>query len=209
MEFKGSDNMKDTKEVVLFYKDNVTFNIYEVAKEIEKRYEELGEANIIAQNDEPNNVLFVFNQNPELQMQANKNFFSIVMNHNYFEKIAVIVFDIIDAFLEFNVEFGRIGYISSCFLSPKYIEVAKERYLKKENLEDIHDINLSWYRKIEMKYGILNSWERIITDEANFKDLLCQYDFNSPRESIISLDMKYIKEFFKVANDFISSRTEF
>lgn len=209
MEFKGSDNMKDTKEVVLFYKDNVTFNIYEVAKEIEKRYEELGEANIIAQNDEPNNVLFVFNQNPELQMQANKNFFSIVMNHNYFEKIAVIVFDIIDAFLEFNVEFGRIGYISSCFLSPKYIEVAKERYLKKENLEDIHDINLSWYRKIEMKYGILNSWERIITDEANFKDLLCQYDFNSPRESIVSLDMKYIKEFFKVANDFISSRTEF
>lgn len=209
MEFKGSDNMKDTKEVVLFYKDNVTFNIYEVAKEIEKRYEELGEANIIAQNDEPNNVLFVFNQNPELQMQTNKNFFSIVMNHNYFEKIAVIVFDIIDAFLEFNVEFGRIGYISSCFLSPKYIEVAKERYLKKENLEDIHDINLSWYRKIEMKYGILNSWERIITDEANFKDLLCQYDFNSPRESIVSLDMKYIKEFFKVANDFISSRTEF
>lgn len=48
-----------------------------------------------------------------------------------------------------------------------------------------------------------------MTDDEHFKDLLCQYDFNSRIDEEIDLDMKYIKEFIKVADEYIEDRTNF
>ena len=63
------------------------------------------------------------------------------------------------------------------------------------------------FKELETKYGNINSWERVFS-EGNIKhDLLLQYDFNSKQEDKIDFDMKYIKEFIKVSNDYIESRT--
>ena len=75
-------------------------------------------------------------------------------------------------------------------------------------IEDILEVNLSFYRKLGISTGFINSWERLITDSEHFKDLLCQFDFNTPIGVEVNLDMKYIKEFFKICEDFIYSRTD-
>lgn len=200
--------MKDTKEIVLFFKDEITFKPVDVAKEILNRYPELGNPIIIPESDNKNVPVILFNENPDLQMQVSFKMFTIVMNHSYFDKVTSIVFDIVDTFSEFKIEFARIGYISSVFLSPKYIEKAKKKYLNSKNNDEITDFNFSWYKRLECSFGSINCWERIIVDNNNFKDLLCQFDFNTIATDVISLEMKNIKEFFKLTNEHIEDRTD-
>ena len=200
--------MKDTKEIVLFFKDDVTFKTVDVAKEILNRYPELGSPIIIPESDNKKLPVILFNENPDLQMQVSLHTFNIVMNHSYFDKVTSIVFDIVDAFSEFNIEFVRIGYIASVFLSPKYIARAKKKYLNSNILEEITDFNFSWYKRLECSFGNINCWERIITDDKSFKDLLCQFDFNTIATDVISLAMKNIKEFFKLTNEYIEDRID-
>lgn len=200
--------MKDTKEIVLFFKDETTFKPIDIAKEILNRYPELGNPIIIPESDNKNVPVIIFNENPDLQMQVSFKMFTIVMRHNYFDKVSSIVFDIVDAFSEFNIDFSRIGYIASVFLSPKYINKAKKKYLNSKLDEDITDFNFSWYKKLECSFGNINCWERIIVDNNNFKDLLCQFDFNTIATDVISLEMKNIKEFFKLTNEYIEDRVD-
>ena len=200
--------MKDTKEIVLFFKDEITFKPVDVAKEILNRYPELGNPIIIPESDNKNVPVIIFNENPDLQMQVSFKMFTIVMNHSYFDKVTSIVFDVVDTFSEFKIDFARIGYIASVFLSPKYIEKAKKKYLNSKNNDEITDFNFSWYKKLECSFGSINCWERIIVDNNNFKDLLCQFDFNTIATDVISLEMKNIKEFFKLTNEHIENRTD-
>ena len=62
---------------------------------------------------------------------------------------------------------------------------------------------------LQNKFGYINCWEKFITDSTNFKDLLIQYDINTPVDENISFDMKYIKEFIVTANDYIEKRIDF
>lgn len=201
--------MKDTKEVVLFFKHNTVYKPLDVAKELSNRYEELGNPLILPETANKKNPLIVFNENKDFQIQANLLTFTIVVNHNCFERLASIIFDVVDTLNEFGCSFVRIGYISSVFLPPRCVDIAKERFLRMDYIEDVTDFNLSWYKKIDTKYGAINSWERFITDSANFDDLLCQYDFNSPAKEEVDFNMKYIKEFLKVADSYIADRTDF
>lgn len=201
--------VKDTKEIVLFFKEDMKFKPVDVAKEIGERYPEIGNPIIIPESDNKTVPVIIFNENPDLQMQVSFKMFTIVMNHTYFEQLATMVFDIVDAFLEFNVEFCRLGYVASIFLSPKHVERAKKRYLNGKIIEEITDFNFSWYKRLECSFGSINCWERIITDKHSFNDLLCQFDFNTIATDVISLDMKKIKEFFKLTNEHIEDRTDF
>ncbi|MCX4365764.1 MAG: hypothetical protein OSJ70_08355 [Bacilli bacterium] len=200
--------MKDTKEIVLFFKEESSFKPLDVAKEISSRYPELGNPIIIPESDNKSLPVIIFNENPDLQMQVSLKMFTVVMNHSYFESVSSIVFDIVDAFSEFNVEFGRIGYIASVFLSPKYIEKAKKKYLNGKLIGEVTDFNFSWYKRLECSFGSINCWERIIVDKNNFKDLLCQFDFNTLASDVISLEIKKIKEFFKLTNEYIEDRVD-
>lgn len=201
--------MKDTKEIVLFFKKNTNYNTMEVAKEIVNRYKELGDPIIIPEMDNKNNPLIIFNANKDFQIETNYLSVTIVVHHQYYDKLPTIVFDIIDTFEEFKCSFYRIGYLSNIFLSPKYVEKSKKRFLKLDHLQNIEDYNLSWYKKLTLKNGYINVWERFITDDAHFKDLLCQYDFNTPQTENINLDMKFIKEFLNVCDNYIEERTSF
>lgn len=199
--------MKDTKEIVLFFKENTKFTPLNIAQELLSRYPELGSPLVLPETNNKKAPLVVFNECSDLQMQTNYNNFTVVCNHKYFDKINSIIFDIVDTLEEEGATFVRIGYVASIFLSPKYVDKAKEKYLNMEELSDIEEINLSWYRKLGISSGYINCWERLITDSAHFKDLLCQYDFNTPLGEVVELDMKYIKEFFKITEEFIDNRT--
>ena len=201
--------MKDTKEIVLFFNEDTNFSLVDVSKELMNRYQELGEPTLLPDNGKTKSPLILFNTNPDFQIQISRVSVNFVVNHVYFEKLGTIVFDIVDAFEEFKCHFFRIGYISSIFLAPQYIEKVKDRFLKNENVDGIKEFNLSWYKILENKYGIVNCWERFITDTTDFKDLLIQYDFNTPIDVNVNFDMKYIKEFIKTANNYIDARMDF
>lgn len=201
--------MKDTKEIVLFFANNTKYNALDVAKELLSRYEELGNPVILPESEDKRRPLIIFNTNTDFQIEASLYTFNIVVKHKYFEKISTIIFDIVDAFSEFKCDFYRIGYISNVFLSPKYVDKAKKRYLNETYLEGINDYNLSWYKKLETNDGEINAWERLITDRANFSELLCQYDFNTPHKENVAIDMKFIKEFLHVTDEYIEQRTDY
>lgn len=200
--------MKNTKEIILFYEKVPDFNLTDIAKEILDRYEYLGEPAIIPRN-ENNTFLVVFNKNSELQIEINDKNVFIVMKHSYFNSLNSIVFDVVDTFEMFNTKFSRIGYISSNFESPLKIEKAKEKYLNVEEFKDVLELNLSWYRKIDFRSSYINCWERVITDTVNFKDLLLQYDINTLVGEKVDIDMKFIKDFFKTADDYVEKRIDF
>lgn len=200
--------MKNTKEIILFYEKVPDFNLTDIAKEILDRYEYLGEPTIIPRN-ENNTFLVVFNKNSELQIEINDKNVFIVMKHSYFNSLNSIVFDVVDTFEMFDTKFSRIGYISSNFESPLKIEKAKEKYLNVEEFKDVLELNLSWYRKIDFRSSYINCWERVITDTVNFKDLLLQYDINTLVGEKVDIDMKFIKDFFKTADDYVEKRIDF
>lgn len=200
--------MKNTKEIILFYEKVPDFNLTDIAKEILDRYEYLGEPTIIPRN-ENNTFLVVFNKNSEFQIEINDKNVLIVMKHSYFNDLNSIVFDVVDTFEMFDTKFSRIGYISSNFESPLKIEKAKEKYLNVEEFKDVLELNLSWYRKIDFRSSYINCWERVITDTVNFKDLLLQYDINTLVGEKVDIDMKFIKDFFKTADDYIEKRIDF
>lgn len=200
--------MKNTKEIILFYEKVPDFNLTDIAKEILDRYEYLGEPTIIPKN-ENNTFLVVFNKNSEFQIEINDKNVLIVMKHSYFNDLNSIVFDVVDTFEMFDTKFSRIGYISSNFESPLKIEKAKEKYLNVEEFKDVLELNLSWYRKINFRSSYINCWERVITDTVNFKDLLLQYDINTLVGEKVDIDMKFIKDFFKTADDYVEKRMDF
>lgn len=201
--------MKDTKEIVLFFKEETNFSLVDASHEILSRYKELGEPIVFPDDGKTRAPLILFTKNPEFQIQVSRVSVGIVVNHNYFKKLESLIFDMVDAFEEIGCSFYRIGYISSIFLSPDYVKKAKNKFFKIEELEGVSDFNLSWYRKLKNKYSDVNCWERFITDSRSFNDLLIQYDFNTNVNETIKFEMKYIKEFVRTANEFIESRLDF
>lgn len=199
--------MKNTKEIILFYDQEPDFNLNDVAQEILSRYEHLEEPTIIPKN-ENNTFLIVFNKNPELQIEINDKNVLIVMKHSYFNDLNSIVFDVVDAFEMYDTKFSRMGYISSNFESPLKIDRAKEKYLQVDEFKDVLELNLSWYKKIDFRSSYINCWERVITDSVHFKDLLLQYDINTIVGEKVEIDMKFIKEFFKTADEYIEKRID-
>lgn len=196
--------MKDTKEIVLFFKENTTFVALDVANEIVKRFPFIGNPIILPEND--GGPIIVFKEYDDLQIQCNNASVNLLVNHKYFDNLSSFIFDLVDLFEEFKCEFKRIGYISNIFLSPTKIKKCIDTYFVKDNLPELTDFNFSFYKKIEDKIGVINCWERYVTDQNGFKDLLVQFDFNSVSDEVINLDMKYIKEFLSIASDYIDER---
>lgn len=208
MDYNGGI-MKDTKEIVLFFKEDTNFSLVDASHEILSRYPELGEPILFPDDGKTRAPLILFSKNPEIQMQIGRVSVGLVINHNYFKKLETLIFDMVDTFEGLDCYFYRIGYISSIFLSPDYVDKAKSKFFKIEELDGVSDFNLSWYRKIKLKSSDINCWERFITDSKNFNDLLIQYDFNTNVNETIKFEMKYIKDFVRTANDFIESRIDF
>ena len=198
--------MNDSKEICLYFDKNTSYNQVDVAKEIQDRYKELGEA-IILPNPNQNNPVLIYQNNPEFYLRCNYEILNFVVNHTYFNKLDTIIFDLVDIFEEFGVKVVRIGYVSNIYMNKKDIEKYKKTYLKEDKVKDMKEYQLYLYKELETKYGNLNAWERVISEGNKKHDLLLQYDFNSMQEDKLDVDMKYIKEFLKVSNEYIESRS--
>ena len=196
--------MNDLKEIVIFFKDITNFSALDVASDLKSRMPEILDPIIFPESDK--NPIFIFNQNQDIKIEVDKKCVRLGLRSKYFKSLSTVVFDIVDAFESVGCSFNRIGYVTSIFLSEKYIDIYKKHYLNVDNLNDVLELNLSWYLKLQTSKVSLNCWEKIITNKLEFPDLLVQYDINTPVDKEITTDMKFIKEFFKVSEDFIESR---
>ena len=94
--------MKDNKEVVLFFDINTNFDSLSVAKELSSRYPELGNPTILPPTNDPKSPLIVFKENPDFRLVVSLSNVNFIINHTYFDNIASIAFDMVDAFEEFK-----------------------------------------------------------------------------------------------------------
>ena len=65
-----------------------------------------------------------------------------------------------------------------------------------------------WIRNFYRKEKI-NCWERLITNNNQYSELLVQFDINCLTIKKLDLDMKLIREFLKTANSYIEERLDF
>ena len=101
--------MKDTKEIVLFFKEEARYSSLDVAKEIMNRYELLGEPVIIPDNGDAKLPTIIFNKSADMQVQVSRISVNVVVNYTYFNELSSIVFDMVDLFEAFNLNFYRIS----------------------------------------------------------------------------------------------------
>ena len=77
--------MKDTREVVLFFKEDTKFTPLNIAQELLNRYPELGNPLVLPESTKKTAPLVIFNENSDIQMQTNYNNFTFICNHKYFD----------------------------------------------------------------------------------------------------------------------------
>ena len=200
--------MDDIREVVLYFKEGCRLVPFEIAKAINERFSDIGSPAIYNPEVNSNQPMLVFKDNPEMMMTVTQMTVNLVVTDSHFKKLDTIIFDLVDLFDELDITFTKIGLIYSIFLSEKNKEIFKNKLLNSDNIpDDIEDFNVSFYRKIDFKDTKLNCWERVITNSEQFNDLLFQFDFNTISSDEINIDMKFIRELLKVANDYSEERT--
>ena len=201
--------MDNIKEVILYIDNNKGYKGVDAASELLNRWSELKDP-IVIPDDHSKRPLFAFTGNHDFQMEGTKTHVSFLVKESYFNKISSIIFDIVDTFDELGVSFKRIGIISSNYYPKSCIEKAKQIYLANGAIdEEVEELNLSWYRKLNVSNGYINAWERVITDTSAFDELLIQFDFNTPIDVKVELDMRTIKEFLKVSEEHMKRRNKF
>ena len=198
--------MNDSKEICLYFEKGTTYNQLEIATEIQERFPDIGNPLIVPKTNKDVPVL-MYQDNPQFFLRCDFNILNFVVDHSYFKKLETMIFDLVDVFEEHGVEFVRIGYVANIYLDKKNVDKYRKNYLKEDKTKDMEEYQIYLFKELETKYGNINSWERIFSEGNAKHDLLLQYDFNSKHEDKIDFDMKYIKEFVKVSNDYIESRT--
>lgn len=198
---------QDTKELILFIKKGEKYDYRAIANDIASRYPELGNISFLNEKfPTPGLPLFCFTDNEDMVLSADNNTISIAFRKPCYDKIATMVFDVADAFNEGGVELVRLGYISNMFLPVAKIEDIKKYFLVENRVEGMIDFNLGWYRQMKTKFGTINCWEKFITEKTDVDHLIAQYDFNTLVDYKFDFEMKSIKEFLSVADDYIESR---
>lgn len=200
--------MKDTREIILFFREDINFSLVDASHEILSRYKELDDPVLLPDDGKNMAPLIIFGKNPNFKLQVSRASVNFIVNYKYFDKLATIMFDMVDIFEELNSHFSKIGYISNTFIELINKKRIINKYFIQDEFDSIKDFNLSFYRIITNKYSNINCWERFITNEQVFKEILVQHDFNTIIDSDINLNMKFIKEFINTSNEFLDKRID-
>lgn len=202
--------MTDTKEVVLFFNEGSSFNPLDIAKEIINRIPDVGDPIIMPTNNSNNNLpIVMFSTNVDIKIQINRISVNILVTDKYFESLTSFTFDLIDLFEDNKCSFNRLGYITSLFMSPKEAEILEKRYINIDAIGNPTEYNLSFYHELSLGNEKINAWEKVIKDPDHIKDLLCQFDINNKKNQDLKLDMKYLKKYFKLADEYIQEKVSF
>ena len=202
--------MDDRREIVLYFKGGAKLVPLDIAKSLSDRFKNLGNPLLLNQDGSGVQPLVVFNENQSMMITVTQMTINMIIDNSYFNKMDTIIFDLIDLFDELGISFIRMGLVYSIFLTERANNHIKEELTKCSLIpEDIKDFNVSFFRKLDFKKESLNCWERYISNNEKFNDLLVQFDINSEVDEKRDFNMKYIKEFIKLVDSHIEERTDF
>ncbi len=111
--------MDDLREVVLYFKEGCSLVPIDIAKSICDRFKDIGSPLVLTPEENTNQPLVVFKENPEMMITVGRMTVNMVIHEKHFEKMDTIIFDLVDLFNELNINFSSIGLIYSIFLSEK------------------------------------------------------------------------------------------
>lgn len=202
--------MNDCREIVLYFNNGSKLVPVDIAKSLSDRFKDLG--NPLVLNPEGNSIqpLVVFRENASMMITMTQMTINMIIDGTYFDKMDTIIFDLVDLFNDMDIKFTKLGIVYSIFLSGKHKEIVREKLLDSSIIpNDILEFNVAFYRQLGLKKEKINCWERLITNTEKFDDLLVQFDINTDTNPDRDINMKFIREFIKLADEYSEERIDF
>ena len=194
--------MDNEKQIVLFLKENTVFNELQIAAKINERHSILGSPITIPYDSKnENNPLIIFNKGI-MNFTMNRSDASFLFKEEDSETCMKIINDIMELFDDNNIEFIRLGYITTHVHTKK----EKEKFVKKMFVQpDLlnGDFNLAWYKNELIDSVRVNVWERHITDSISNVDYVTIIDINTPRDKEYNITSDFVTDFLKKCDKYI------
>lgn len=197
--------MKNEKQLVLFLKNGSSFNQTQLAAKINEKFPLLSSPIIVPFDEKDvNRPLIIFNQGL-MGLSINYNEISFVYYED--DRCNEMIFDIMDLFSDYGLDFVRMGYINTFFKTKK----DRENF-KKKNFVDPSlcgsDFEFAWHNLVLIDSVSVNVWERYFTDLINKVDMGCIFDINTPIDEEYNIDSDFISSFLKKCDVFIKEKLE-
>lgn len=197
--------MKNERQIVLFLKKKTEFNQTQLAAKLNERFPELGNPVTLPLNEnDPNQPLIIFNQG-SLNFSINYNDASFIFFEENKDKVDKLIIEMIEFLEDFDLDFVRMGYVSTHINSKEEREKFKEKIFKNDNLIN-DDFQLAWYKKELIDSVSVNVWERHFTDFAQKIEFVSIYDINTPVEEEYNISSDFINSFLKKCDKYIDSK---
>lgn len=204
------DYMNDVREIVFCFNSGSKLVPVDIAKSLSDRFKDLG--NPVVLNPEGNNIqpLIVFKENPSMMVTMTQMTINMIIDSTFFEKIDTITFDLVDLFNDLGIKFSKMGIVYSIFLSNQHKLNATNKLIESSLIpDDVLEFNIAFYKQLKLKKEPINCWERLITNSEKFDDLLVQFDFNTENDPNRDINMKYIRDFIKLCDEYSEERIDF
>jgi hypothetical protein len=135
---------------------------------------------------------------------------NMIIDSTFFDKIDTITFDLVDLFNDLGIKFSKMGIVYSIFLSNQHKLNATNKLIESSLIpDDVLEFNIAFYKQLKLKKEPINCWERLITNSEKFDDLLVQFDFNTENDPNRDINMKYIRDFIKLCDEYSEERIDF
>lgn len=189
--------MKNSLQIVLFFKKNEIFNPSRIAACISERVEEIGSPIIlpISAPEEANVPILVFSQNNKINLMANFNNVSITLTDDMIEKCCDLVATIFDIFKD--NKYVRIGVVINKILNKEIISDIKNETNCNTTVLNAEDFKIAWLQEININDTRVNMWKNYFSDKANTEDILCVYDFNTKQDDEVDITKEFAVKFLE------------
>lgn len=201
--------MNKDVQIVLFFKNNTNYNATKLAATINEKIETLQEAMVLPQNatkkEEP---IILFNQNKEYQLTLNYETMTFMYYQENAKKGKEILLQLLEIVEEEELEFIRIGYITSFELEHKKVKKAKELFFALEEVKEAEDFQLAWYSPVILKASKVNLWQKYLTDSMQTDKLIAIFDINTPVEEEYNITIDFVKDYLDGAEALVEKKIE-
>ena len=199
------DDMKDEKQLVLFFRKNTTVDNTDLAAKLSKKFEELKEPIVIPFNpNNPTQPLIIFNRG-DISLTVSIADVSIVYNTELHKEVYDTIIEIVEYFELLDYSFDRMGYISTFLHSKKEKEKFKKIMFKDNDIIN-SEFHLSWYTKELIDSVSVNVWQKGITDVINNVEFVSIYDINTPVDESYNITSEFLKDFIKKCDKYIEDK---
>lgn len=191
------------KQLVLFIKKKEHFNTTELAYKLSEKFENLKNPTTVPFNDKkPNDPLIIFNQG-NIQLVINYHTVSFVYKQS--DNLTGTVIEIVEFLEDYDIDFNRMGYISTYLHDNKEKNKFLENMFKKPELFK-SDFNFSWYTKELIDSVFVNVWDRELTDTYNDVDYVSVFDINTPVDKEYNINSEFLSNFIKKCDKYINGK---